>query len=140
MNTKRAAKLGQQYMSKGQLISKGLFGFFNSPKKRTKKFCPSRLGQKSKFSSSFFGNFLSRLTDLQYILTEQSWRKAEVSTNKVDISTLGILLHIQLVVMSPSRGGLSHSSAWLMMFFTSAQNRKLSETSQNFNFQLKTYF
>ena len=30
--------------SKGKLISKGLFGFFNSPKKRTKKFCPSRLG------------------------------------------------------------------------------------------------
>ena len=40
---------------KGQLISKGLFGFFNSPKKRTKNFCPSRLGQKLTFSSSFFG-------------------------------------------------------------------------------------
>ena len=42
-------------MTKGQLISKGLFGFFNSSKKRTKNFCPSRLGQKLKFSSSFFG-------------------------------------------------------------------------------------
>ena len=42
-------------LSKGQLISKGLFGFFNSSKKRTKKFCPSRLGQKFKFLSSFFG-------------------------------------------------------------------------------------
>ena len=40
---------------KGQLILKGLFGFFNSPKKRTKNFCPSRLGQKLTFSSSFFG-------------------------------------------------------------------------------------
>ena len=40
---------------KGQLISKRLFGFFNSPKKRTKNFCPSRLGQKLTFSSSFFG-------------------------------------------------------------------------------------
>ena len=41
--------------AKGQLISKGHFGFFNSPKKRTKNFCPSRLGQKFEFSSSFFG-------------------------------------------------------------------------------------
>ena len=41
--------------AKGQLISKGFFGFFNSPKKRTKNFCPSRLGQKLTFSSSFFG-------------------------------------------------------------------------------------
>ena len=40
---------------KGKLISKGLFGFFNSPKKRTKNFCPSRLGQNLTFSSSFFG-------------------------------------------------------------------------------------
>jgi hypothetical protein len=41
--------------AKGQLISKGLFVFFNSPKKRTKNFCPSRLGQKLTFSSSFLG-------------------------------------------------------------------------------------
>ena len=41
--------------SKGQLISKGHFGFFNSPKKRTKNFCPSRLGQNFEFSRSFFG-------------------------------------------------------------------------------------
>ena len=41
--------------TKGQLISKGLFGFFNSPKKRTKTFCPSRLGQKLTFSSLFSG-------------------------------------------------------------------------------------
>ena len=40
---------------KGQLISKVHFVFFNSPKKRTKNFCPSRLGQKFEFSSSFFG-------------------------------------------------------------------------------------
>jgi hypothetical protein len=38
--------LWKERMLKGQLISKGLFGFFNSPKKRTKNFCPSRLGQK----------------------------------------------------------------------------------------------
>ena len=30
----------------GQLISKCLFGVFNSSKKRTKNFCPSRLGQR----------------------------------------------------------------------------------------------
>ena len=39
----------------GQIISKGNFGLFNSSKKRTKNVCPSRLGQKFKFSSSFFG-------------------------------------------------------------------------------------
>ena len=32
-----------------------LLGFFNSPKKRAKNFCPSRLGQKLTFSSSLFG-------------------------------------------------------------------------------------
>jgi hypothetical protein len=35
--------------TKGQLTSKGHFDFFNSPKKRTKTFCPSRLGQKFEF-------------------------------------------------------------------------------------------
>ena len=40
--------------NKGQLISKGVF-VFNSSKKRTINFCPCRLGQKLKFSSSFFG-------------------------------------------------------------------------------------
>ena len=40
-----------EYMNfKGQLISKGLF-VFNSPTKRMKQFCPSRLGQKFEFSS-----------------------------------------------------------------------------------------
>ena len=32
--------------TKGQLNSKGPFAFFNSPKKRTKNFGHSRLGQK----------------------------------------------------------------------------------------------
>ena len=40
---------------KGQLLSKGLFCDINSSKKRTKKFCLSRQGQKLKFSSSFPG-------------------------------------------------------------------------------------
>ena len=40
---------------KGHLIEKGLIGVFNSPKKRTKNVCPSRLGLKFEFSSSFFG-------------------------------------------------------------------------------------
>ena len=35
--------------AKGQLISERLFGFYNSPKKRTKNVCPSRLGQKLTF-------------------------------------------------------------------------------------------
>ena len=53
-------KMAQQVVSrqtsdKGQLISKGLFCVFNSSKKRTKNLCPGRLGQKLKFSSSFFG-------------------------------------------------------------------------------------
>ena len=38
-------------IAKGQLIWKAFFGFFNSSKKQTKHFCPSRLGQKLKFSS-----------------------------------------------------------------------------------------
>ena len=42
-------------LNKGQLISKGNFGVFNSSKKRTKKFCPSKLGQKLKVSGLFFG-------------------------------------------------------------------------------------
>jgi hypothetical protein len=41
--------------TKGQIISVENFGAFNSSKKRTKNVCPSRLSQKSKFSSSFFG-------------------------------------------------------------------------------------
>ena len=41
--------------TKVQLISKELFCFFNSSKKRTKNFCLNRSGQKLKFSSSFFG-------------------------------------------------------------------------------------
>ena len=49
--------------NKGQLISKGLFDFFNSSKKWTKNCCPSRLGQKSTFSSSFFGR-IERFTGL----------------------------------------------------------------------------
>ena len=38
---------------KDQLISKGLFGVFNSSKKRMKNFCPSSLGQKLKFLFRF---------------------------------------------------------------------------------------
>ena len=47
--------LNTEVDSKGHLISNGHFVFFNFPKKRTKNFCPSRLGQKFEFSSSFFG-------------------------------------------------------------------------------------
>ena len=52
------------------LISKELFGIFNSPKKRTKNVYPSKLGQKLEFSSSFFGRIedinkgISKLTVL----------------------------------------------------------------------------
>ena len=42
-------------ITKGQLTSKRLFDLFNSPKKQTKNFCPSRLGQNFEFSRSFFG-------------------------------------------------------------------------------------
>ena len=44
--------------TKGQLILKGLFGFFNSFKKRTKNFCPNRLGQKCK---NIFVRFLVQM-------------------------------------------------------------------------------
>ena len=53
--------------NKGHLISKGLCGFFNSPKKRTKNFCPSRLGRKLTFSSSFFG----RIEDAKIFFRDQ---------------------------------------------------------------------
>ena len=43
------------YSSKGQLILKAYFSFFNSPIKRTKNFCHSGLGRKFEFSSLFFG-------------------------------------------------------------------------------------
>jgi hypothetical protein len=49
------------WRAKGQLISKGNFVFFNSPKKQTKNFCPSRPGQKFEFSSLFLG----RIGDLK---------------------------------------------------------------------------
>ena len=41
--------------TKGQLISKGLFGSFNIPKKRTQNVCPNRLGEKLTLPTSFFG-------------------------------------------------------------------------------------
>ena len=41
--------------AKGQLVSKELFCFFNPSKNRMKNICPSRLGQKLKFSFSLFG-------------------------------------------------------------------------------------
>ena len=41
--------------TKDHLIWKRLFGVLNSSIKRTKNFCHSRLRQKSKFSSWFFG-------------------------------------------------------------------------------------
>ena len=56
-------------MHKGQLISKGLFGFFNSSKKRTKIFCPSRLGQKLKLLGSFFGRIEETKMSFQNWLT-----------------------------------------------------------------------
>ena len=42
---------------KGQLISKRLFGFFNSPKKSNEKFLAHLSWQKLTFSSSYFGRF-----------------------------------------------------------------------------------
>ena len=59
MNKKRVVKFDELFTvlscHKGQSILKGLFGFFHSPKKRMKNFCPSGLGQKLKRSSSFLG-------------------------------------------------------------------------------------
>ena len=49
------AKKARYLSTKGQLISKELFSFFNSPNKETINFCPSRQGQKLTFSSSFLG-------------------------------------------------------------------------------------
>ena len=67
------------YGSKGPLILKGHFVVFNSLKNRTKNFCPSRLGQKFEFSSSFFlenwrhQRDISKLTDI-YLLC-LAWSK-----------------------------------------------------------------
>ena len=41
--------------SKGQIISKGHFGVFNSSKKQTKNFCHSRLGKNLNFQVRFLG-------------------------------------------------------------------------------------
>ena len=46
--------VGKREGSKGQLISKRLFGVFNSSKNEAKNFCPKKLGQKFKFLGSFF--------------------------------------------------------------------------------------
>ena len=46
-------RMNRAIQKSGQLISKGIFGFFNSPKKRTKNLCSTR--QKLTFSSSFLG-------------------------------------------------------------------------------------
>ena len=54
---------------KDQLILKGLFGVFNSSKKRMKNFCPSSLGQKSKLSSSFFGRIEDTKESFRNLLT-----------------------------------------------------------------------
>ena len=48
------------------------FCFFNSSKKRTKDFCPSRLGQKLEFSSSFFGRIESTKRTFRNKLTFSS--------------------------------------------------------------------
>ena len=45
-------RMNRAIQKSGQLISKGIFGFFNSPKKRTKNLGSS--SQKLTFSSSFF--------------------------------------------------------------------------------------
>ena len=46
-------------LNKGELIWKGLFGFFISPRKQTKNFCPSRLGQKINiFKFVFWENWI----------------------------------------------------------------------------------
>ena len=56
-------------ITKGQLISKGHFGFSNSLKRRAKNFCSSRLGQNLSFQVCFWENWrhrkdISKLTDL----------------------------------------------------------------------------
>ena len=53
--TEKKTYVASHCNTKGQLILKGLFGVFNSLKKRTKNVCPNRLGQKFEFSWSFFG-------------------------------------------------------------------------------------
>ena len=45
----------QNLLLKVSYFRNGFLFFFNSPKKQTKNFCPSRLGQKFTFSGSFFG-------------------------------------------------------------------------------------
>ena len=61
--------------NKGQLISKCLFGFFNSSKKQTKDFCLSRLRQKLEFSSSFFGRIEDTKRTFRNKLTFSKFKK-----------------------------------------------------------------
>ena len=60
---------------KGQLISEGHFGFFNSSKKQTKHFCLSRLGQKFAFLSWFFGRIEDTKNTFRNYLTFSMWQK-----------------------------------------------------------------
>jgi hypothetical protein len=46
---------GYNAAAKGQIISEENFRASNSSEKRTKNFCPSRLGQNCEFSSLAFG-------------------------------------------------------------------------------------
>ena len=73
MNILRGCQLILGLGSKGQLSSKGLFVFFNSPKKQTKNFCPSRLGQKLTLSSSFFWRIEGIKISFWDKLTFSSW-------------------------------------------------------------------
>ena len=55
------------FLTKGQLISKGLFDFFNCSKKLTKNFCPSRLNRaKIKTFKFIFG----RIEDVKIFIQD----------------------------------------------------------------------
>ena len=50
--------------TRGHLISERVSCVFNSSKKQTNNFCPSRLGQKLKFSCSFFSRIEDKKKDI----------------------------------------------------------------------------
>ena len=76
---------------KGQLISKGYFVFFNSPNKQTKNFCPSRLGQKFEFSSSYFGRIEDTKKTFRNQLTFSRWTKIAGKVNVLTCLFWGVL-------------------------------------------------
>ena len=93
--------------TKGEIISKGHFGVFNSSKKQTKNFWPSRLGQKSKFSSSFFGRIEdTKISFWDYLTFTQAWLPTIIQGQNYCVHSRGLFC-IQLCWVFLNKNGWS---------------------------------